>query len=264
MEGKVEVEFEPKILGFLCNWCSYAGGDLAGVSRLQYPPNIRVVRVMCSGRIDPVFVLDALEKGIDGVLILGCHLGDCHYIDGNYQTKTKFEMLQQLLSIVHLQSRIDLDWVSAAEGTYFAKIVEDYTNKIKKLGPSPLSQRPPDPQLVFNLKALRRVITDSRVRKLVGREHELVTKGNVYEEPIPEQDFKALLKQSLLDEYHRQQIYLSLQQTPTSVKDLAPQLNLDSKVVFDHLVVLKQRGLVELSHINELSPLYKAMEKVSE
>ena len=133
--------FEPKILGFLCNWCSYAGADLAGVSRIQYPTNIRVIRVMCSGRVDPVFIAEAFIRGIDGVIVLGCHLGDCHYISGNYETELKMTMLSKLLNLINFSDRLHLDWVSAAEGNRFAQIVGEFTEHIRKLGPSPLKEK---------------------------------------------------------------------------------------------------------------------------
>jgi len=130
-------EFEPKILVFCCNWCSYAGADLAGVSRFQYPPNIRVIRVMCSGRVDPSFVLKALKNGADGVLVSGCHIGDCHYITGNEYTEERFERLHNIL-IKQLgidENRVRLEWVSASEGKRFAEVITEFTNNIKKLGP---------------------------------------------------------------------------------------------------------------------------------
>ena len=128
--------FEPKILAFLCNWCSYAGADLAGVSRLQYPPNIRVIRVMCSGRVDPTFVLKAFASGADGVLILGCHPGDCHYLAGNYKTLRRVPLLREMLKQLGIEEeRLRLDWVSASEGDRFARIVKEMTEKVKELGP---------------------------------------------------------------------------------------------------------------------------------
>ncbi len=131
--------FEPKILGFLCNWCSYAGADLAGVSRFQYPPNIRIIRVMCSARVNPAFVLKALLSGIDGVLVGGCHPGDCHYIKGNYYTRRRMTALRRLLKIVGLEpDRVRLEWVSASEGMRFAQVVREFTETIKGLGPNPL------------------------------------------------------------------------------------------------------------------------------
>lgn len=132
-------EFEPRIVAFLCNWCSYAGADLAGVSRIQYPPNIRPIRVMCSGRVDPAFILEAFRSGADGVLVTGCHLGDCHYITGNYKTQRRVLLLKRLLEQLGIEPvRLRLEWVSASEGERFATIVKDMVKEIKELGPSPL------------------------------------------------------------------------------------------------------------------------------
>jgi F420-non-reducing hydrogenase iron-sulfur subunit len=131
------MSYEPKLLGLLCNWCSYTGADLAGTSRIQYPPNIRVVRVMCSARLDPTFVLDALSKGADGVLICGCHPGDCHYSEGNYKAMRRFALLKQLLKAYGIENeRVRLEWVSASEGQRFAEIVTDMTERVRALGPS--------------------------------------------------------------------------------------------------------------------------------
>ncbi|MFH1328705.1 MAG: hydrogenase iron-sulfur subunit [Candidatus Bathyarchaeota archaeon] len=130
-------DFKPQILCFLCNWCSYAAADLAGVSRLQYPP-IRVIKVMCSGRVDPTFIIKAL-KVADGVLVGGCHIGDCHYATGNHRTKKRVLTLQRLLKNIGINpERVRLEWISAAEGIKFAEVVNDFTNQIKELGPNPL------------------------------------------------------------------------------------------------------------------------------
>jgi F420-non-reducing hydrogenase iron-sulfur subunit len=128
--------FEPKIVAFLCNWCSYAGADLTGTSRIQYAPNIRIIRVMCSGRVEPTFVLDAFKSGADGVLIGGCHIGDCHYLRGNYQAVRRIALLKRLLSQMGIEEdRLWLEWVSAAEGARFAAVVNSMTDKIRSLGP---------------------------------------------------------------------------------------------------------------------------------
>lgn len=128
--------FEPKIIGFLCNWCSYAGADLAGVSRLQYPPNVRIIRVMCSGRVDPQFVFKALAEGADGVLIAGCHPGDCHYVDGNYKTMRRFQLMKKVLAQLGVEDeRVRLEWISAAEGNIFARVIQEFTEKLRQLGP---------------------------------------------------------------------------------------------------------------------------------
>lgn len=128
-----------RILAFLCNWCSYAGADLAGVSRLQYPPNVLDIRVMCSGTVSPYFVIKAFQEGIDGVLIAGCHIGDCHYLKGNYMTAKRFQVVREALSLLGLErERLRLAWVSAAEGEKYAEVVRSFTEKIRALGPSPL------------------------------------------------------------------------------------------------------------------------------
>ena len=133
-------EFEPKIIGFLCNWCSYAGADLAGVSRIQYPPNIRIIRLMCSGRIDPAFILEAFKDGADGVLVAGCHLpSDCHYMSGNFKALRRINLLKRVLKDFGIEpERLRLEWVSASEGDKFASVVKSMLEHVKKLGPSPL------------------------------------------------------------------------------------------------------------------------------
>ncbi len=132
-------EFEPNIIGFLCNWCSYAGADLAGTSRMKYPPNIKSIRVMCSGRVDTVFILDALKKGADGVLVAGCHPGDCHYQSGNYKTNRRIKLLKKLLGDMGVEPRrVRFEYISASEGQKFAKVVTDFVDELKKMGPNPL------------------------------------------------------------------------------------------------------------------------------
>jgi F420-non-reducing hydrogenase iron-sulfur subunit len=134
-------EFEPNILGFLCNWCSYAGADLAGTSRMKYPANLKSIRVMCSGRVDPAFVLEALRRGIDGVLIAGCHPGDCHYQSGNYKTNRRVKLLKKLLEELGIDPRrVRFEYVSASEGQKFAAVVTEFVDEMKKLGPNPLKK----------------------------------------------------------------------------------------------------------------------------
>ena len=136
--------FEPKVIAFACNWCSYAGADLAGTSHMHYPPNLRIVRLMCSGMVDPVFVLKALEDGFDGVLIAGCHIGDCHYISGNVKAEKRVSRLKQLLHTLGVEDqRLRLEWISAAEGEKFARTATDFVSELKALGASPLNKEQP-------------------------------------------------------------------------------------------------------------------------
>ena len=133
-------QFEPKIVSFLCNWCSYAGADLAGTSRISYPQNIRIIRVPCSGRVDPLFVVKAFLDGADGVMVLGCHPGDCHYQQGNYYAQRRYAIMHKLLDFTGIESdRLFVDWVSASEGKKFAEVVTKFTRQVKELGPMALN-----------------------------------------------------------------------------------------------------------------------------
>jgi coenzyme F420-reducing hydrogenase delta subunit len=145
MKGKTTLEngkperatWEPKIVAFLCNWCSYAGADLAGVSRIQYPCNLQIIRIPCSGRINPLYIVKALQKGVDGVLVSGCHPGDCHYISGNLVARRKFALLKNFLIYLGLEpERVQFSWVSASEGGRFAALVQKVVDDIKRIGPS--------------------------------------------------------------------------------------------------------------------------------
>ena len=130
------VDYQPKVVGFLCNWCSYAGADMAGTSRISYPPNIRIIRVPCSGRVDPLLIVKSFQQGADGVLVAGCHPGDCHYTDGNYYARRRFALLRFFLDYIGIErERFRLEWVSASEGKRFSQVVSSFTNELLKLGP---------------------------------------------------------------------------------------------------------------------------------
>jgi len=132
----IENDFKPTIIVFACNWCSYAGADLAGVSRIQYPSNVRIVRVMCSGRVDPAFILKAFLKGADGVIVAGCHPGDCHYLEGNLRAEERINNTIQALKVLGWEAnRLRLEWISASEGKRFAQVMAEFTQQIKNLGP---------------------------------------------------------------------------------------------------------------------------------
>ena len=132
----MQSNFEPKIVGFLCKWCAYTGADLAGTSRIKYPPNVTPIRVMCSGRVDPVLVMKSLASGADGVLIAGCHPGDCHYTSGNVKTIRRFKLLHKMLDQFGVErDRVRLEWVSASEGEKYAEVVENMTKTLRALGP---------------------------------------------------------------------------------------------------------------------------------
>ena len=256
IEEDVEAKFEPKILGFLCNWCSYAGADLAGVSRVQYSPNLRVIRVMCSGRVDPIFIAEAFSRGIDGVLVLGCHLGDCHYISGNYEAEIKMKRLLQLLKLVGFSERLRLDWVSASEGNRFGQVVDEFTENIRRLGPSPINDKKFKKELIDDFNAIKSVLTDFRLRALFGRERKITQVSNVYNEIYSNEKFEELIEDALYHEFIRYKILQKIKKKGKSVPEISKEIKIDSQKVLQHIITLRQRGLVDLEAIKEEIPTF--------
>jgi F420-non-reducing hydrogenase iron-sulfur subunit len=226
--------FEPKILSFLCNWCAYAGADLAGISRFQYPPNTRVIRVMCSGRIDPAFIPRCFLAGFDGVMILGCHPGDCHYIDGNLQAERKITLLRQLLSDEGIGSeRLLLDWVSASEGQRFAQLVKDFTERIRSLGPFSVTGETEE-----KLRAIEASLAGEKIRWMAGKAPELMEKENVYGERTDAERVKEVLETTVREELRKNRILVLLESGTMTAKEISEQLNLSLKETLYHLVSL--------------------------
>lgn len=248
-------DFEPRILAFLCNWCSYAGADLAGISRFQYPTNVMNIRTMCSGRVDPVFIITAFLAGLDGILVLGCHFGDCHYRTGNYYAEKKLKMTKRLLDVAGIHpERLRLDWVSAAEGQRFADIVTSFINEVKSIGP--LKANGTDESLRQRLQAVRATLQTEKVRWLVGNEIGLVEKGNVFGEKISPDRFESLLDTTVHDEYIKNWIAILLQQQAMSVGEIAQATGLDPKLISSYLVDLEQTGEVHLHTLEHRTPKY--------
>jgi len=253
-------EFNPKLVGFLCNWCSYAGADLAGVSRIQYPPNLRVIRVMCSGRVDPVIVLQSLIDGIDGVLVLGCHPGDCHYIAGNLFAEKKMKLTNSLLVKAGIHAdRLQLDWVSAAEGERFASIVTGFTKRIHSLGPIGEAEELDNSEVSDRLSAVQSALSGEKLRWLVGRELELLEEGNVYGEKVEEGEVLSVVEENMVNEYTRNRILNMMRKEPLSVKDAADRLQACPADILRHVVAMENAGTVSLADVQGRSPRYKAV-----
>jgi len=254
----LQKNFEPDILGFLCNWCSYAGADLAGVSRFQYPPNLRIIRVMCSARVDPTIVLEAFIRELDGVMVLGCHLGDCHYMTGNYYTERRMKTTKNALKSVGLSpERLLVDWVSAAEGERFATLVKDFTERVRKLGPLGKETDLKPQRLRTRLVAAKETLTQERIRWLVGREIELVEDKNVFGEKIFQEEFDQLMLQTIEKEFIRRRILLSFGEDALSVKEIAQRVEASSMEVLRNIVSLERDGLVSVVGIEGNSPKYR-------
>ena len=241
---------EVKLIGFMCNWCCYAGADLAGVSRFQYPPNIRIIRVMCSGRVDPEIILDTFLYGADGVFIGGCHLGDCHYLEGNYYAEKKVEMAKRLLKAAGVEpERLRLEWVSASEGERFAEVIREFTEEIKELGPVKSEKE--------ELEAACIAAADYKLRILATKERELLEDGNKYGEVFTQHEMDRLLEDMVQEDYESKRILLKLKK-PMSVKEIASELNLKPNVVFQRILDLKRHELIEIHEILDNTPTYIA------
>ena len=232
-------EFEPKIMGFLCNWCCYAGADLAGVSRYQYPPNIRVIRLMCSGRVDPAFILRAFSNGTDGVFIGGCWLGECHYsTEGNYDALSMMHLCRKLLEYIGMNpERLRLEWVSASEGIRFAEIMTDFTEKLKELGPLGTGEGIDEKGLKLKLEAVNKLIP---YIKLVERERLRVRfdTEEEYNEFFASEEFNRLFNELIGDKLAISQIMALMRERLHSIGEISAILGLSPSEVSRHLKVL--------------------------
>lgn len=244
--------YEPKILAFLCNWCSYPSSDLAGTTRLQYPSNIRPLRVMCSGRVDPQFIIRAFLAGFEAVMVLGCHPGDCHYQNGNFYAVKKIKMVNKLLDLIRVNpERLYLEWVSAPEATLFAQIVKDYTSKIKSLGP--LKR---DEKLLLRLKAAERTVTSEKVRTIVAKQLPLETTGNVYREKLSEDETNRVLYSALRETYKEMLILQTIKESSLSPVDIASQIGINTRDVAFYLAAMWNRGKVRMDGVKGDYPLF--------
>ena len=234
------MSFEPKILSFLCNWCAYAGADLAGISRFQYPPNTRVIRVMCSGRVDPIFIPKAFLAGFDGVIVLGCHPGDCHYLTGNLQAERKIDLARKLFEMAGTGSqRILLDWVSAGEGERFAQVVRQFVQKIRDLGPFSLDQ-----ENKAKLLAIMASLEGEKIRWMVGKGPELIEKENVYGERLSPERIETVMDGTIRDEFVKNRIMLLVESKALAAREISDTLNLKLKETLSYLVSLVGEGRI--------------------
>jgi coenzyme F420-reducing hydrogenase delta subunit len=249
-------EWHPKVVAFCCNWCSYAGADLAGVSRVQIPPNFRIVRIMCSGRMDPELSVRLLREGMDGVLVLGCHPGDCHYIEGNYFAEIKMEWTRELLGQTDFGAeRLMLDWVSASEDQRFAQIVGGFQERIRELGPNPINEKGSG-NLRDQLDAALLTLADFRLRALMGKVRTIRDDGNVYGEVKKRSELDELVRSAVDSEYLRNYIRVLTAHEDLTVPMLAEKLERDPEAVMTQVVRLRQNNLLGLARIEGLDPYY--------
>jgi F420-non-reducing hydrogenase iron-sulfur subunit len=238
------IEFKPRILGFVCNWCCYGGADLCGVSRFQYPPYIRLIRVMCSGRIDMLHIFRAFSNGQDGVFVGGCHLGDCHYItNGNYDALSMIHICKKLLAHIGVNpDRLRLEWVSAGEGIRFANIMNEYGMKVKELGPLGKAEGIDVEKLKTKLKAITKLIPYIR---LVERERLRVhfAMEEEYDTYFGSEEVNRLFQELIVDKLAMVQIMALLREQPRSTGELSEILGLTPSEVSKHLSNSARQGL---------------------
>jgi len=250
-------DFEPKVLGILCNWCSYAGADLAGVSRFQYPTNIRTLRVMCSTRVTPHILLEIFRSGVDGIVVGGCHIGDCHYITGNYYTERRMALAKSLMRTAGLEpERLSFYMVSASEGKRFADLVTGFVETVKRLGASPVAT---DDRLQRRLDAAIETAKAYRLRLLNGKELGLVQSGNVYDKHMDERKLDAIADKALREEFERNFILQATRERALSVKELARELEVPPYEILEQVVALRSKNLIAMEPIVGITPRYKAI-----
>jgi F420-non-reducing hydrogenase iron-sulfur subunit len=234
--------YEPKILAFLCKRCAYTAADLAGASGFQYPPNIRPLLTMCSGRVDPVFVLEGLRSGFDGVLVFGCHLGDCHYLDGNVYIAKWIQVLRHLLEVSGLgQDRVHLRLVCFDEGRLFAEYVTELTGVIRDLGPLERDR------LRLPLTAVERALMTMQLRWLMNMERQLTERENVFHEKLDVKAYEAVLRRTAEEEYQKALLEEVLREGPKTVPQMAEETGLPVYTVSLRLNDLERAGLADVS-----------------
>jgi len=244
---------EHKIVCFMCNWTFCQ-------SEMQVPSNVNVVRVMCLGRIDPVTVLETIEKGADAVMMVGCKPPDCHFIEGNVQAERAVKMLKKLVAFAGLEpERIKLLLVSSLEEKSFNYYAKEFSSEIAKLG-SPLESEKLESELMVNVLAAKNAASDFRLRVLLGREKELTESVNVYGEKIPQDEFDALIDEIVKEEFIRHKFYLLTKTKPLSVKDLAKTVEMKPADVLRQIVDMRKRNMIALDHVEGTTPFYKALE----
>ncbi len=258
-EADENKEFEPLIVGFLCNWCSYAGADFAGVSRFQYPTSIRIIKVMCSGRVDPFLIFKAFREGADGVLVAGCHPGDCHYISGNLEAEHKMKYVVRAIEKSKIPTqRFKFKWVSASEGKFFMETVTEFTEELKKLGP--ISEEVIDGvPSIDKIAAAENEFLNSTVRWMIGKERTLIDEGNVYGEKLNPDRLTEIISEVVDTRYLKFLILRLIKNIPLPVPIISKRLEVEQGEIFDCLMQLKNEGSVNIVGFKDDYPVFQAL-----
>lgn len=252
-------QFEPKIVGFLCRWCSYTGADLAGTARIKHQPNLRPIRVMCSGRVDPVLMMESFRSGADGVMVGACLKGECHYSIGNLQAEGKIEVTKRVLRRIGLDpERLVLRMMSSAQGGKFVDFVTEFQDSVRELGPLGSSEGVSGDELELRIAAAMNAVSDKKLRWVEGKWLEFQEDGNLYGERFTLHELGRMYEEVVLDECALQEIRLRLEGSPMTAKALAAQTRLPAYKVVRHLADLRRMGHVVLGATAAGEPLWSA------
>lgn len=249
-----------KVALFVCDW-AVNPDNISGEALVKLPPDTRLVKVKCTGRIDPVFYVDSLLNGADGVLVVGCNKGDCHFIEGNLQAENKMKMVGKLLGLAGFEpERLRAEWMSALDEGRFEESLSEFIDHIRAMGGTPLSSGQPDPLLHERILAAKATVEGFRDRALASKELEVTERGNVYGEKVSRFKFEEVQDEALRVEFYRNWIYLLLRKGASSVEGLSERVGLREDQVLRHIVAMRQRNLVDMDRIEGVTPYYRALE----
>ena len=230
------------------------------MSRFQYPPNTRTIRVLCTGQVDATYILKALRNGADGVIVIGCRLGECHYIDGNLHARWKVDLVRRMLKRIDISpERTEIKYVSSAEGNKYLEVVNKFISKIKSLGPSPVNTKEDAERLKKMIGILTAAASDYRIRSIIAKKQKLTEIGNVYNEKISKEEFDRFIDEALYEEFIRQTIVTYVKEKPLSCQEIAEKAKLSSSLVLYHITYLRKQNIIDVDRIEGIVPLYKVL-----
>jgi F420-non-reducing hydrogenase iron-sulfur subunit len=228
------------------------------VSRFQYPPNTRTIRVLCTGQVDPTYPLKALRHGADGVLVIGCRLGECHYLTGNYHAKWKVDLTRRMIKKIGMNpDRIEMRFISSAEGNKYIEAVKEFTEKVKNIGPNPLNTDTKSETMKQSLDSLISAASGYRTRAIIAKRSRLVEEGNVYKEKIPLQEMESLVEELIDTESVREAILECLKEKTLSCTELADIIEFSPDEILSHITYLRKKNLIDVDTVKERVPYYK-------
>jgi len=230
------------------------------VSRFQYPTNTRTIRVLCTGQVDPTYLLKAFKHGADGVMVIGCRLGECHYITGNLHARWKVDLTKRMIEKIGMSTeRLEMRFISSAEGTKYIEAVKEFTDKVKSLGPTPIKSKEKGEKIKRAIDSLISTASGYRIRAVVAKIQKMMEEGNVYNEKIPQEEIEKIIEDTVNTEFVRQSILLCLRENTSSCVKLSEKINVSPDIILSHLSHLRRNNLIDVDRVEERVPLYKVL-----